>query len=159
MLHTRNPFAIFRVLLTTIREMGLPYGTGGEEIHMSIVYKRLSLFTLLVVTACPGIAEAAGEDGEVAFNTHCRNCHSVKQGDNRLAPSLHGVIGREAGKAEGFSAYSGALKGFAWDRATLDKFISDPPSVAPNTTMIYPPVKDAGERQKIIDYLEKSAKG
>ena len=106
-----------------------------------------------------GTACAAQEDGEVLFNTHCRNCHTLNRGDSRLGPSLHGVIGRQAGSEQSFKAYSGALKGFAWDRASLDKFIADPASVAPNTTMIYPPVKNADERQKIIDHLEKAAKG
>lgn len=29
------------------------------------------------------------ESTPAAFNTHCRTCHSLKEGDNRLGPSLH----------------------------------------------------------------------
>ncbi len=33
----------------------------------------------------PTAAKRGGGDaGQVAFNTHCRTCHSVKPGDNRL---------------------------------------------------------------------------
>lgn len=119
----------------------------------------LVLGVLVAVPVMGHSSARAEQDGEALFNTHCRNCHAMKAGDNRLGPSLHGVIGREAGTAQGFAGYSGALKGFTWDRATLDKFIADPPSVAPNTTMIFPPVKEADQRQKIIDHLEKASKG
>ena len=50
--------------------------------------------------------------------------------------------------------YSGSLTGFTWDEATLDAFIANPKSVSPNTNMIYPPVGDAAERAKIINYLK-----
>lgn len=105
-----------------------------------------------------GQVAAADLDGEVLFNTHCRNCHSAIKGDNRLGPSLHGIVGQEAGKVGGFAAYSGSLKGFTWDEATLDKFIASPASVAPNTSMIYPPVDDPAQRQAIIAFIKaKSA--
>ncbi|MES1179787.1 MAG: cytochrome C, partial [Hyphomicrobium sp.] len=63
----------------------------------------------------------ADDAGQVAFNTHCRNCHSVKPGDNRLGPSLHGVYGSPAGQVKGFGNYSGGLTpDMKWDEATLD---------------------------------------
>lgn len=99
-------------------------------------------------------ASAASLDGEILFNTHCRNCHSANKDDHRLGPSLHGIVGQEAGKATGFSAYSGSLKGFKWDEATLDRFIANPASVAPNTSMIYPPVDDPAQRKAIIDFIK-----
>ena len=37
---------------------------------------------------------AAAEDGQLAFNNVCRTCHTLKEGDNRLGPSLHKIIGR-----------------------------------------------------------------
>lgn len=113
-------------------------------------------FVFALALASPA---SANEDGEVAFNTHCRNCHSVKKGENRLGPALYGIVGAKAGKVEGFQNYSGALKGFTWDEATLDKFIADPRSVSPNTTMIYPPVADAKIRSAIIAYLKASGGG
>ncbi len=69
----------------------------------------------------------SGTDPQVAFNTHCRTCHSAQPGDNRLGPSLHGVMGRKAGAVEGF-AYSPGFKttDLVWDAANMDKFITSP---------------------------------
>lgn len=99
-------------------------------------------------------AGAAEIDGEIAFNTHCRNCHSFREGDHRLGPALFGIVGAEAGAQKGFNNYSGALQGFTWDEATLDKLIAQPTAVSPNTTMIYPPVDDAAIRKAIIAFLK-----
>lgn len=112
------------------------------------------LMALLVSLGCAGIAAAEDDDTKIAFNTHCRNCHSFKKGDNRLGPSLYGILGARAGQVEGYNGYSGSLTGFTWDEATLDKFITNPASVSPNTNMIYPPVADAARRKKIIEFLK-----
>lgn len=100
----------------------------------------------------PVVAEEV--DRKIAFNTHCRTCHSSKEGDNRLGPSMFGIVGAKAGEAKGYYGYSGSLSGFTWDEVTLDRFIANPAFVSPNTNMIYPPVADAAERRKIIDYLK-----
>lgn len=113
---------------------------------------------LLALLALPMLqcarAEAVELDGEIAFNNHCRKCHSIKKDDHRLGPSLHGIVGKKAGQAQGAANYSGSLGDITWDEATLDKFIADPTSVALNTNMIYPPVKDPMERKAIIDFLK-----
>jgi cytochrome c len=112
---------------------------------------------MLVSLAGASFAAAKDNDGKLAFNTHCRNCHSFKKGDNRLGPSLYGIVGAKAGQVKGFNAYSGSLTGFTWDEATLDRFIANPSSVAPTTNMNYPPVGDPAERAKIIDFLKAQA--
>jgi cytochrome c len=66
----------------------------------------------LVSSASAGAAEV---DGEVAYNNHCRKCHSLKPGDNRLGPSLFGIVGAKGGQVEGFSNYSGGLSGITWE--------------------------------------------
>jgi cytochrome c len=110
----------------------------------------------LVALALAGVAGADENEGQIAFNTHCRNCHSVKEGDNRIGPSLHGIVGKPAGQAKGYKGYSGSLQGVTWDEATLDKFISDPQSVASGTTM-FVRVDDPATRKKIIDFLKSDA--
>lgn len=112
------------------------------------------LAAVVLSFASSNAAEADDEGLKIAFNTHCRNCHSFKKGDNRLGPSLYRIVGANAGQVGGFNAYSGSLKGFSWDEATLDKFIASPASVSPTTNMIYPPVADAAERKKIIAFLK-----
>ncbi len=112
------------------------------------------LVAILISLAGVPIAAAADDDGQIAFNTHCRNCHSSRKGDNRLGPSLYGILGANAGQVEGYRAYSGSIAGFRWDEATLDKFIANPRSLAPSTNMNYPPVGDPAERAKIIHFLK-----
>jgi cytochrome c len=106
-------------------------------------------------------AETAEDDaGQVAFNTHCRNCHSVKPDDHRLGPSLHNIFGAPAGQAKDFPNYSGSLTpDITWDEATLDKFIADPKSIASNTTMTpFAGIQDTEQRKLIIDYLKSQSK-
>jgi cytochrome c len=92
--------------------------------------------------------------GQIEFNNHCRNCHSTRNGDNRLGPTLYGIFDSRAGQNPDYRNYSGGLAGLIWDEATLDRFIASPSSVSPSTTMIYPPVVDPKVRQKIIAYLK-----
>jgi cytochrome c len=120
----------------------------------SIIAGFVIAFSPLLVEA----GAAADEAGAEAFNNSCRTCHSWKQGDNRLGPSLHGVIGRKAGSAEGFN-YSGAMKssGITWDEASLDKFIANPEAAVPNNNMKpFTGVGDAATRKKIIDFLKSN---
>ena len=111
--------------------------------------------SLLASLAPVSAAQEESDEGMVAFNNSCRTCHSFKPNDNRLGPTLHGVVGRKAGSVEGF-AFSPAMKGsgVTWDAATLDKFISDPNQVVSGNKMQpFGGIADAGERKKIVDYL------
>ena len=96
--------------------------------------------------------------GKFDFNGHCRECHSFDKGDNRLGPSLYGVVGRKAGSIPGF-AYSDSVKdsGITWDEKTLDKWITKPNKVIPDNNMgtVFGGVADAGERAKIIAFLKQ----
>jgi cytochrome c2 len=60
---------------------------------------RATVFSTLALLASFAPALAApeeSEDGKVAFNNACRTCHSFKPDDNRLGPTLHGIVGRVA---------------------------------------------------------------
>lgn len=118
--------------------------------------------TGLAFALSPFLVDAAGaeEASPEAFNNNCRTCHSWKEGDNRLGPNLHGIIGRKAGAAEGF-AYSSAVKssGITWDEASLDKFIANPNGFIPNNNMKpFTGVGDEATRKKIIDFLKANPK-
>ena len=112
----------------------------------------------LALSLLPLAAAAAADDGlEITFNDHCRECHSFVKDDNRLGPTLYGVVGRKAGTQTGYG-YTESLKssGVTWDEATLDKWIADPGAVIPGNG-ISPPysgLADAGIRQNIIAYLK-----
>lgn len=96
--------------------------------------------------------------GMLAFNNHCRECHSYKDGDNRLGPFLYGVVGRKAGTAKGFGNYSDSLKnsGITWTPELLDQWITNPQTVVPNNNMAppYPGLDDASQRAAIISFLK-----
>jgi cytochrome c len=88
------------------------------------------------------------------FN-QCAACHSTERGEHGIGPSLAGVFGRRAGTVAGFT-FSQAMKdsGLTWNQATLDRYLTDPRGVVPGTTMAYNGVKDAAQRQAVINYLK-----
>jgi cytochrome c len=74
---------------------------------------------LLGFSAVPQESARKGADtesGQLTFNNACRTCHTTKEGDNRLGPNLHNVIGRKAGSLPNYG-YSSAMKGadFVWE--------------------------------------------
>ena len=76
----------------------------------------------------------AQEDGQTAFNTSCRTCHTMKEGDNRQGRALQASSAARR-VASGFN-YSPSMKqsGITWDEATLDQFIADPEQVVHGNT-------------------------
>lgn len=100
-------------------------------------------------------SNAAGTD-KAAFNNHCRTCHSPREGDNRLGPSLGNIVGAKAGTQPGYPNYSAAMKssGIVWDEQTLDRFIADPDAVIPNNNMKpFKGVTDPAVRKRIIEAM------
>jgi cytochrome c len=119
---------------------------------------RLMVLAFMPVMAAPAWAQNAGkEEGRVGFNNACRTCHTIKEGDNRLGPSLHRIIGKKAGTVAGYNNYSSSMKdaGFAWDVQTLDRFIASPDDVVRGNNMKpYGGLTSAEERANIIAYLK-----
>ena len=122
--------------------------------------RPLSAAAAIAVLVLPLAANAADEDLEITFNDHCRECHSFLKDDNRLGPSLYGVVGRKAGTEPGYG-YTQSLKdsGVTWDEPTLDKWIADPGAVIPGNGMSppYGGVADPDIRKRIIAYLKTLA--
>lgn len=99
---------------------------------------------------------AAGDtrDGKLAFNTSCRTCHSLREGDNRLGPNLHDIVGREAGAAD--YPYSSAMSAseVEWNVETLNRFIENPDAVVPGHNMKpYGGISDDEVRANIVAHL------
>jgi cytochrome c len=111
----------------------------------------------LAGVAVSAAAQGPSDDPEIAFNDHCRECHSAVKGDNRLGPSLYGVVGRKAGSLPNF-AYSESLKssGITWNEKTLNSWITSPNKVVPGNNMgaIFSGLQDADARAKIIAFLK-----
>ena len=124
-----------------------------------IVALSAMAYMLSSPTALPQVSqgsEAASE--QQAFNNACRTCHMVKEGDNRLGPNLHKVIGRKAGSLPDYN-YSSAMKeaGFVWDKEKLERFIANPDEVVPGNSMKpYSGLASSDDRTKIIAFLAQS---
>lgn len=88
----------------------------------------------------------------------CKTCHAVEAGVNKIGPSLHGVIGRAAGKVEGFR-YSDANKGsnLVWTEQQLFTYLENPRAAMPGTTMSFVGIRDVQQRADVIAYLKQNA--
>jgi cytochrome c len=114
-----------------------------------------ALVSLAVLAALAHPALAADADaGKTVFHAKCGICHSVVAGQNRIGPSLAGVVGRKSGMAPGYS-YSDANKnsGKTWDEATLDVYLTNPKASIPGTKMTFAGLPDPTARANVIAYL------
>ncbi|WP_284419533.1 MULTISPECIES: c-type cytochrome [unclassified Bradyrhizobium] len=102
----------------------------------------------------PASAGPASDLGEAQFKKFCAMCHSLEPGRNKLGPSLFGVLDRKAGTVAGFN-YSSANRasGLVWTRETLDAYLADPQKMVPGTLMAFPGVKNAGDREALVEFL------
>ena len=121
---------------------------------MRLAISLLGSGIILSVTAIRPVAAADVEAGKADFKK-CALCHTAEAGKNKIGPSLFGVVGRKSASLDDFN-YSEAMKKFdqTWDAETLDKYLTDPRAVVPNTKMIFAGIKDEKERQDVIAYLE-----
>ena len=106
-------------------------------------------------------SDVSPDEARLAFNNHCRTCHVTKEGDNRLGPSLHKIVDREAGSVPGFG-YSSAMQNadLVWDEQNLDRYIENPDAVVPGNNMKpYSGITDPEERAKIIAHLKAESDG
>ena len=92
--------------------------------------------------------------GERLFRTRCGSCHTVQPGQNRIGPSLAGVVGRQAGSVEG-ARYSQGMRdlGVTWDADQLATFLANPRVMVQGTTMTVS-VPNQADRSNIVAYLQ-----
>ncbi|TGQ22210.1 cytochrome c family protein [Mesorhizobium sp. M00.F.Ca.ET.217.01.1.1] len=125
--------------------------------------RAIALFIASAATifiASPSRAQDAAA-GEKVF-TKCKVCHIADQDQNKVGPSLQGVIGRTAGTHPGFT-YSMAMNeagksGIKWDEPTLTKYLQDPRGMIKGTKMVFPGLKNDQDVANVIAYLKQFSK-
>jgi len=93
--------------------------------------------------------------GQQVFNNACRTCHTIKEGDNRLGPSLYRIVGRRAGSLPNYN-YSSAMReaDFVWDENKLAHFIANPDGIVPGHNMRpYGGLASADDTAHVIAFL------
>lgn len=112
---------------------------------------------ILLATTGSGFAQDASA-GEKVF-MKCKACHAADVDQNKIGPSLMGVIGRKAGTHAGFK-YSAAmndagLNGVVWDEAALATYLHDPKAFVKGTKMAFVGLKADKDVADVIAYLKQ----
>jgi len=117
--------------------------------------RRTVIAGLLLAGSATAALAADPAAGEKIYKAQCGICHAVTAGENRIGPTLFGVVGRPAGSVPGFNYTADHKKlGIAWNAATLNKYLANPRAMVPDTSMVYAGLKDDAERADLVAYLE-----
>lgn len=91
--------------------------------------------------------------GEAVF-AQCRACHVTDPGVNRIGPSLHAIVGREAGTVPGYNySPANANSGITWTPEKLFQYLENPQRVIPGTKMAFAGIPDSQKRADLIAWL------
>ena len=118
--------------------------------------QRGALLVAQIAGAQMPLPAAKPTDGATLFKQQCATCHFTKLSKPvRQGPSLFRIVGRPAGKVDGFHYSAGLAKAdFAWDDARLDAWLANPQAIIPGAIMAYRQPK-AETRAAIIAYLKE----
>ncbi len=91
--------------------------------------------------------------GQQAFQTKCAACHALDS--DHVGPRLAGVVGRAIGTTPGFK-YSTDLAGAnsTWTVEQLDRWLTSPAAMFPDTAMAFGGLRNAGERRDVLCFLQ-----
>ena len=124
-------------------------------VHAILLAFRSAILTLTAAAAQMPLPAAKPPDGATLFKQQCATCHTIDPTETvRQGPALSKIIGRQAGKADGFHYSPGLAKAdFVWDEARLDAWLTNPQAVTPDAIMVYRQAKPE-TRAAIIAYLK-----
>jgi cytochrome c len=130
----------------------------GELLAMRAIVLGLCTAVVLVRVADAQMPLPAAKppDGTTLFKQQCAVCHTLNQSEPmRQGPPLVKIVGRAAGKVEGFHYSEPLAKAdFAWDETRLDAWLTNPQGLIPGVTMVYRQAKPE-TRAAIIAYLKE----
>jgi cytochrome c len=115
-----------------------------------------SVIVATMANAQMPLPAAKPPDGATLFKQQCATCHTTNASEPaRQGPSLFRIVGRPAGKVDGFR-YSAAFAkaDFVWDDARLDAWLANPQAIVPGSVMAYRQPKTE-TRAAIIAYLKE----
>ncbi len=137
--------------------------TAAEKPFLKVRIPEFPSVNVINISGTEEGAEAGGMTDEVSrgkafFRQNCALCHAAVLGPRNNAiggqgPSLVGVAGRRAGSGPNFN-YTKALadSGLVWNAEALNRFLANPVSAVPGTTMLVS-VPDETNRRNLVAYL------
>jgi cytochrome c len=131
------------------------HGNADSEMRHVKLSPAKAILVLATVLGSSSRTLAAGDPaaGQRVFATHCATCHATEAGQNKIGPSLAGIVGSKSGTVPGFN-FSPAMKNadITWDDAELDKFLANPTGDVHGTKM-FVNLPSESDRQNVIAYL------
>ena len=108
----------------------------------------------ILVTSSTALAAGDPSAGQTVFAARCAACHATKPDENKIGPSLAGIVGSKSGTVPGFN-FSTAMKeaNITWDDANLDKYLANPSGFVHGTKMFVNLPSDT-DRENVIAYLD-----
>ena len=106
-------------------------------------------------TESPVAVMSPAERGAKVYK-RCKACHTINAGGkNRVGPNLWGIVGKQAGQAEGF-AYSKAMENsdVIWTEENLSAYLLKPTDFLPGGRMAFAGLKKEEDREAVIAYIK-----
>jgi cytochrome c len=119
---------------------------------------RAGVALLTVLGSSSALAAGDLSAGQSVFAARCATCHATAPGENKIGPSLAGIVGSKSGSVPGFN-FSPAIKdaNVTWDDANLDKYLASPTGFIHGTRM-FVNLPNETDRQNVIAYLHTLTK-
>jgi cytochrome c len=132
------------------------HGDVEDEMRHMNLSPTKAILVLVIILGAPSRTMAAGDAaaGQSVFASRCAVCHSTKPDDNKIGPSLAGIVGSKSGTVPGFN-FSPAMKdaNVTWDETNLDKYLANPNGFVHGTKM-FVNLPSETDRQNVIAYLD-----
>lgn len=120
----------------------------------------LTLAGVMLASNSAALADGDAVAGAAVFKK-CAACHTATARENRVGPSLMGVVGRPVASVPDYN-YSPAMRAFGadgkvWDEALLRKYLPGPQFLVKGTRMTFPGLKSDKDLDNLIVYLRNPA--